>query len=257
VNKLQLAKYNFILRFTAETELPPFIGNTIRGALGSALDYMGSAAYESVFKTETTESIPNPYTVSVQYPSAATYKPGDTLPFSVTLFGTACEHGDDIVTAAKQMCHGKLNDCVLTDFELEFDRVWSDAGAESIPPCDSVKISFVTPAEILSSKEPVNELTFETFVDSLFGRIGGVIDNYTYGEFVIPYALTYKKPFVQAEHNLEPIRFQTSGQPINGLKGSVRYNGNITRYLPYIDLGSELHIGKKTTRACGEYIFEI
>jgi hypothetical protein len=257
MNTLRLAKYNFILRFTADAELPPFVGNTIRGALGSALDKMGSTAYESVFKTEATESIPNPYTISVQYPSASKYKKDDTLPFSVTLFGVACAYGENIVAAAKQMCRGKLKDCVVADCGLEFDRVWSDAGAENIPPCDSVKIRFVTPTEILSSKEAISELTFEKLIDSLFGRIGGVIDNYTDGEFVIPYALTHKKPFVQADYSLAPTRIQTSGQPINVLMGSVTYSGNITRYLPYIDLGSQLHIGKKTTRACGEYIFEI
>jgi hypothetical protein len=257
VNTLRLAKHNFTLRFTVDSALPPFAGNTVRGALGSALDKMGSDAYERVFKIESAESIPNPYTMSVGYPSAPEYKTGDTLPFSVTLFGSACEYCDDIVAAAKQMCNRKLRNCVLADYGLEFDRVWSDAGAESIPPCDSLKISFVTPTEILSSKQAMSEITFEAFTDSLFGRINGIIDNYTDGEFIIPYALAAKKPFVQAEYNLEPINFHTSGQPIYGLIGSVRYIGNVTRYLPYIDLGSQLHIGKKTTRACGEYIFEI
>jgi CRISPR-associated Csx2 family protein len=257
VNTLRLTKYNFTLRFTADAELPPFVGNTVRGALGSALDKMGSAAYENVFKIEATESMPNPHTISVRYPSASKYKKDDTLPFSVTLFGVACEYGEDIVAAAKQMCRGKLKDCVVADCGLEFDRVWSDAGAENIPPSDSIKINFVTPTEMLSSKEAISELTFETFIDRLFGRISDIIDNYTDGEFVVPYALTYKKPNVSVEYNLEPTRFKTSGQPINGLIGSVRYSGNITRYLPYIDLGSQLHIGKKTTRACGEYIFEI
>jgi hypothetical protein len=257
VNTLRLAKYQFTFRFTADTKLPPFVGNTFRGALGSALDKMGSAAYEAVFKIEATESIPNPFTMSVRHPSAPEYKKGDSIPFSITLFGNACEYSEDIVAAAKQICRGKLRNGNLADYGLEFDRVWSDAGAESISPCDSIKIDFVTPTEILSSKQAISELTFEVFIDSLFGRISGVIDNYTGGEFIIPYALTYKKPFVRAEYNLEPINFQTSGQPINGLIGSVKYSGNVTRYLPYIDLGSQLHIGKKTTRACGEYIFEI
>ncbi|MDR0221894.1 MAG: CRISPR system precrRNA processing endoribonuclease RAMP protein Cas6, partial [Lachnospiraceae bacterium] len=43
----------------------------------------------------------------------------------------------------------------------------------------------------------------------------------------------------------------------DGFVGTVSYFGDVTRYLPYIDLGSQIHIGKKTTRACGEYVFEI
>jgi hypothetical protein len=218
---------------------------------------MGSAVYERVFKIEAAESVPNPYAISALYPSEMRYKAGDALSFSLTLFGDACDYSADFETAAKEMCRGKLENCIFRACETEYDRVWSDSGAESIPPRDEIRIKFVTPTEILSGKQPVREVAFETFIDSLLGRIGGIIDNYTDAEFVIPYALIAKKPFVAAEYDLEPIDFQTSGQPINGFWGTVRYTGGITRYLPYIDLGSQLHIGKKTTRSCGEYSFEI
>jgi hypothetical protein len=256
-NTLRLLKYRFVLSFTADTDLLPFVGNSIRGALGSALDRMGAAAYERVFKIEANDSVPNPYTISTPYPARPRYAEGDTLEFSLILFGDACDYGADFATAAKEMCRGKMKNCVLQSCEIEYDRVWSDSGAESLLPCNEILIRFITPTEILSSKHPISELTFETFIDSLFGRIGGIIDNYTDTEFIVPYALFAKKPLVKAEYNLEPLHFQTSGQPINAILGTVKYSGDITRYLPYIDLGSQLHIGKKTTRACGEYIFEI
>ncbi|MDR1193119.1 MAG: CRISPR system precrRNA processing endoribonuclease RAMP protein Cas6 [Peptococcaceae bacterium] len=155
------------------------------------------------------------------------------------------------------MCAGKLSNCVLEGGGLDYDRMWSDNGAETIPRCEELTINFLTPTEILSGKEPIREVDFNTLIDSLFGRIGGIIDNYTEGEFVIPYSLFARRPFVKAEYNLRPINFQTSGQPIYGFLGAVRYLGDVTRYLPYIDLGSQIHMGKKTTRACGEYSFEI
>ena len=37
MNRLQLTKLRFILRFSADVLLPHFIGNTIRGAFGQAL----------------------------------------------------------------------------------------------------------------------------------------------------------------------------------------------------------------------------
>jgi hypothetical protein len=246
-----------ILGFTADTKLPPFVGNTIRGAIGSALDRMGSHSYENAFKIDSTGSVTNPYTISVPYPSKTNYAKGETLDFCLILFGDACEYGADFATAAKEMCRGKLKNCVLQSCEKEYDRVWSDAGAENIPTCNEILLGFITPTEILSSKHPIPELTFEAFIDSLFGRIGGIIDNYTDTEFIVPYALLAKKPLVKAEYNLEPLRFQTSGQPISAFVGTIKYTGDITRYLPYIDLGSQIHIGKKTTRACGEYVFEI
>ena len=201
--------------------------------------------------------MPNPYTISVPYPNETRRKSGETLVFTLVLFGNACEYGADFISAANEMCHGKLKDCILDDYELEYDSVWSDAGARSIPLCNEVIINFITPTEVFGSKRSIREISFATFVDSLFGRISGIIDNYTDGNFIIPYALVAKKPFVTAEYNIKQITFQTSGQPINGFTGTVKYAGTITRYLPYIDLGSQIHIGKKTTRACGEYIFEI
>jgi hypothetical protein len=237
--------------------LPPFVGNTVRGALGVALKEQDSPAFEQAFKIEAAVAVPNPYVISVPYPFAMQCQPGATLPFSVTLFGDACGFADDFVAAAKDMCRGKLKDCVLDTHELEYDQVWSDVGAENIPSCQELLVKFVTPTEILSSKNAVRELTFSIFVDSLFGRIADIIDHYTEGEFVIPYALVARKPRVEAQYRVKPLRFQTSGQTIDGFIGTVRYAGDVKRYLPYIDLGSQIHVGKKTTRACGEYSFEI
>jgi hypothetical protein len=237
--------------------LSPFVGNTIRGAIGATLDKMGSPAYKQAFKIDATDSIPNPYAISTPYASKTYYYADDTLGFTLTLFGNGCKYGEDFTAAAKEMCRGKLNCCTLDSYQLEYDRVWSDAGAEGIAPCNEVLIRFLTPTEILSSKQAIFEIDFETFVNSLFGRISTIIDNYTDSEFILPYILVAKKPFITAKYNIEPINFQTNGQPINAFVGTAKYTGNVTRYLPYIDLGSQIHIGKKTTRACGQYCFEI
>jgi len=83
------------------------------------------------------------------------------------------------------------------------------------------------------------------------------MDNYGENELILPYSLMYRKSYIKMECDLRTVKFQTNDQPIIGLLGQVRYYGDVTRYLPYIDLGSQTHIGKKTSRACGEYTFEI
>ena len=257
MNKLKLCKHKFTLRFTADAILPPFVGNTIRGAFGQSLYDNFPSVCNQVFKIEGAESVPNPFVISTPYPGKGGYKSGDTLDFTITLFGTACGYESDILSAVRLMCNGKLSDAEIIKSEQVYTREWSDNGADSIPHADTLTLRFHTPTEILSSKEPIAELDFKKFIDSLFGRIAGVIDHYTEDEFIVPYRLIAKKPFVKAEYRLKPARFKTSGQPINGFIGSIRYFGDITRYLPYIDLGSQIHIGKKTTRSCGEYSFEI
>ncbi|GHU52409.1 hypothetical protein AGMMS49975_08120 [Clostridia bacterium] len=235
--------------------MPPFIGNTIRGALGQSMYDNFRNVYDAVFKVSFDESAPNPFVVSAPYPSDISYKKGGEITFCVTLFGLASAYEVEITNAARLMCNGKLANSELIGAERVYSREWSDAG--SVPDCSALTLKFISPTEIRHSKGPVFEPNFSAFIDSLFGRIYTIIDNYTNNEFVIPYSLVVKKPLVQAEYAIEQVRVNSNNQPINGFIGEICYFGDITRYLPYVDLGSQLHIGKKTTRGCGEYIFEV
>jgi len=257
INKLQLTKLKFTLKFNTQTYLPPFIGNTIRGALGHALYKHYPHICESIFKVESIKSIPNPIVISVPYPSNKHYKPGDTLSFYVTLLGSACDFKQDLEDAANFMCEGKLSTAQLINCQQIYNTEWTDEGAESIALCEKLSINFLTPTEIFVNGQLPDKLDFATFIDRIFVRISGVIDNYGEGEFTIPYNLVYNKPHIITECDLHTTHFKTNGQSVTGLLGQVHYYGDVTRYLPYIDLASQIHIGKKTSRACGEYSFEI
>ena len=273
MNELQLTKLGFTLELTQRAYLPQFIGNTIRGALGRALDDNSREVYDAVFKVVEGESVPNPFVISAPYPckdkyragkivkyragESVEYKAGERLEFFITLFGSACAYDKDIVDAASLMCRGKLAGAVLFDVRCEYSRTWSDSNADTIPFCDALMIEFITPTELLSSKQPVYEPDFSAFIDSLLGRISAIIDNYGENEFIIPYSLIARKPKVSAKYELEQILIHSNSHPISGFIGGIDYFGDVTRYLPYIDLGSQLHLGKKTTRSCGEYVFSI
>ena len=237
--------------------MAPFVGNTLRGALGRALrEQQDGGAFEGIFKVASETSIPNPFAISAPYPSKGLYAKGEELAFYIALFGRACEYAPEVIEAAKNICMGKLANTICLRIELMFDRDWSESGADAIPYCEMLSVTFISPTEILSSKKPVIEIGFSTFIDSLFGRINGIIDNYTDSQFIIPYSFIADMPRIQAEFDLQSIDLQTNGHPIKSFIGTIKYQGDVTRYLPYIDLGSQLHIGKKTTRACGEYIFD-
>ena len=195
--------------------------------------------------------------ISAPYPSKMHYTAGENLSFSITLLGAACDFEHSIAGAAKLMCNGKLEAAKLISCKQSYNIKWTDAGASKLSPCNNLTINFLTPTEILENGKPPTQLDFATFVDRVFVRIAGVIDNHGEGEFTIPYRLMYNKPYVKTESNLQAVKLQTSGQPITGFVGKVQYTGNITRYLPYIDLCSQIHVGKKTSRSCGKYIFEI
>lgn len=245
------------------------MGNTLRGALGISLFRNhckldnpqcdsckdgGSCPYVAVFKTKNQESIPNPYVISVSYPGKSNYQSGEFLIFSITLFGAAVCYEDDIIEAIEKMSIGKIENTTIELLELR-RREWHDDVAPK--DADSLRLDFITPTEIYCNKKMVTELDFFTFRDSLFRRLAGVINHYGEREFVLPYQLMTEKPRIETISSLNERRFYTSQQPINGVVGSVRYFGEISRYLPYIELGKQLHLGKKTTRSCGQYDYII
>ena len=154
------------------------------------------------------------------------------------------------------MCNGKLANTALIEARREYSREWSDSNADTIPRSDGLTLNFITPTELLSRKQPVYEPDFSFFADSLFGRISAIIENYSDSDFIVPYSLIAKKPLINAKYDLRRIHINSANDPVNGFVGKIRYTGEVTRYLPYIDLGTQLHLGKKTTRSCGEFTFE-
>ena len=257
MNNLRLIKLNFILTFKQETYLPGFIGNTIRGAIGQALYDNYPDTFNCVFKITAAETIPNPIVISVPYPTKHLHLPDELLTFSIVLMGKACVFKQSIIDAATLMCHGKLKNTALIACHQEYDSTWEDTHVNQIPPCNNLKVTFLTPTEILASKKFKDELNFNTFVDRIFLRISKIIDNYSDNEFIIPYNLVLSKPHIITTSNLTVTKFQTSNQPITGFLGKIEFSGDVTRFLPYVDLASQIHIGKKTTRGCGQFKFEV
>ena len=271
MNRLKLVKLRFTMRFNADTQLPPFIGNTIRGAFGYALsrhcckweaqrcevcENKAICAYSSMFKRQNSESMPNPYIISAPFPSSGSYKEGSTLDFFITLCGCACVYQAAVISAAESMCTGKLQNAAIVDARPEYTREWSDDGAGSIAPCDAIFVRFLSPAEIRSGGAPVKSIDFSLFIERLFARISGIVDNYADRELVLPYHLLGRIPLVRTECSLKQSSFFTNRQRVDAVFGTISFFGDVTKYLPYIDLGTQLHIGKKTTRGCGEYAFD-
>jgi hypothetical protein len=97
---------------------------------------------------------------------------------------------------------------------------------------------------------------FNTFIDSLLARIAAIIDIYGGGEFVLPCRLTLWRLTITAEQAFTKVVIAQGKQPIVGVKVTVTYSGNLTGFMPYIELGSQIHVGKLATRGCGQYRFE-
>jgi hypothetical protein len=296
MNALKLVKLGFEAEVVTKVLLPGFLGNTIRGSLGNALagkyckkqdkmscgDCERSAAciysvmFKSVYRDAEFTSAPNPFAIDVDGSNRREYGNGDIIRFSVLLFGSATRFAEETVLAVRAIFDGVFGGAkraltlrrvydgytdapVFVNGSVRAPKpaVWSDEGADSIERTTEIEIEFITPTQIMRASELVSEIDFETLIDSLFNRISSITDIYGDGEFVLPYRLPFRKPQVTTKQALRKVTIKQERQPIVGMVGKAKYSGELTRYMPYIDLGTQLHLGKMTTRGCGQYKFRI
>jgi hypothetical protein len=316
MNKLKIVRMLFETEVRKDIILPGFLGNTLRGALGSALfaeycvrkDRLSSVddepdcahcesradcIYSAIFKTSAIPdfpgSPPNPFTIKTDFHrEMQKYGAGERFTFEILLFGRAVTRASDIAGCAKTAMenvfagtvgHLKLrrildcgdeNACSVI-FEngswvgTARPTLWTD---EYEPNAVSkIELYLLTPMRLLqkaekgSGKELLREPDFAMFIDSLFARIAAITDIYGDSPFVLPYGLCYRKPFVTAEAETEEITVEQERRSkkhvTRGIIGKLQFTGNISAYMPYIELGRRLHIGKLTTRGFGAYSYRI
>ncbi|MDR1465481.1 MAG: CRISPR system precrRNA processing endoribonuclease RAMP protein Cas6 [Oscillospiraceae bacterium] len=232
--------------------------------------------YPNVFKviqrTAEFPTMPAPFVIHAPEFGKRQWQAGESLIFSILLFGTAVRRSAEVLRAASVVFESRFAQTQgalvlrsvrdgFTGQSAEKDlqiAVWSDEGAQSIPPAQGIKIRFLSPTQIYHDRFVADKPDFPLFIDSLLARIAAMIDVYGENEFTLPYGLHRRKPQVTMQFSTQRITIpQDHGQRVDGVIGEVLYEGGITRYLPYLDLGTQLHVGKKTTRGCGQYEMEI
>jgi len=291
MNHLQMVRMDLEAEVLQSVQLPGFLGNTLRGCLGRAFlrqncilaspdcedcSRRGGCVYPSIFKvaqsTAEFPTMPAPFVIRAPEIGKRQWRAGESMTFSIMLFGVAVRRSAEVMQAASAIFEGRFAQTEGA-FALRTVRdgfngqsgpndlqvaVWSDAGAMDIPPAQAIKIRFLSPTQIYQARFVVDKPEFALFMDSLFARISAIIDLYGEEEFTLPYARLCRKPQVTTQFSTQRVSIpQNHRQRVDGILGEILYEGEITRYLPYLDLGTQLHIGKKTTRGCGQYEIEI
>jgi hypothetical protein len=225
--------------------------------------------YVDVFKnpgrSEEYPTFPAPFVLDApRLPPDAIIKAGESLEFSITLFGRAVKWWREIVQAYvtsfdkyKEVFNASFKlDCVesvLDDVMVHDGKaftgkpkpaVWSDAPGKMPDGELSVLVEFLSPVILKDGSK--YEPDFASFMDAAFYRIASIIDIYGESAFSAPYALFYRKPYIKIEHVQR-----------DGLLDGLLFTGKLTRYLPYIDLASYLHIGKQSTSGFGKFTYEV
>lgn len=285
MNYLQFIKLEFITVAVMDFTSQGYIGNKLRGAIGSAMNKLfcdeekvhckncdNLCVYGKVFKPidyhpEFTTA-PAPFVIEMSEFDKEKIKKGERLSFSISIFGERVIYWQDLMEAVLYS-FTQGDEIFNASFEIvkvisEMERkviwengniitipqavVWSDEELQTIDDYNfdkiKIKIRFISP--LLLKNEPTKEWSFEEFIEAVFYRLGSIIDLYENSKFYIMYGLLYRKPYIKTE----VISLKEN-------KLELVMEGDLRKYLPYIDIGSHLHIGKKATYGFGQYEFEI
>lgn len=293
MNKLRILKLNFNLEATNNFTSKDLMGNKLRGALGNSFvklfcihdapDCAPCALYENciygdLFKPveihKDFTSRPSPFVIGINNNNSYSIRKGEELTFSITIFGKQVRWWNHIVKAVIDIF--KNNSYIfnrsfkLVNISSPFEEkiiyknnkylskpkvcIWSDNKElykkqdnhynDSNDSDISIRITFITP--LITKDKSSLDWEFPEFMDAVFYRIASIIDVYEDGLFTIPYKLLYRKPYILSENRVKKDKCL-----------SVTFRGNLKDYLTYIELGKQLHIGKKATYGFGEYSYSI
>ncbi len=146
--------------------------------------------------------------------------------------------------------------------------ILSVAPDRSIPPpamthenSKIIRLQFLTPLRIVKNKHLVTRLTFPVLFENLAHRLTLLTEMYGRSENLPDFSklARHAKDIQVAESKLrwhDWKRYsgsQDAYMKFGGLVGAIAFEGDLTPLIPYLALGSQVHVGQKTTFGLGHY----
>ena len=285
MNYLRFVKLEFQVIAVKDFTSQGYAGNKLRGAIGMAMNKLfcdtdkahcencnNYCVYGEVFKPIEKNpgftTSPAPFVLEMSRFDKAVIKKGERLGFNISIFGERIIYWRDLLEAViysftkddKVFNASFKIEKVMS--QIERDVIWENNGILAVPKAivwsddevetvagysfDEMKIKVKFNSPLLLKNEPTKEWSFTEFIEAVFYRIGSIIDLYEENRFYVLYGLLNRKPYIKTD-----IISLRDNKPEFILEGDLR------KHLPYIDIGSHLHIGKKSTYGFGHYEFEI
>lgn len=305
-------KYLFTVTFQSETLLPPYKGSTFRGIFGHALKRVTCAlkhqdcrdcilrvkcVYPYVFETELSvkdesadkriASPPHPYVIDVADCARTHFEQGDSLVFTLKLFGRANDFlpyfvyaFDHIGTLGIGRSQGGQKGTFVLDSVMSGGRrIYSaqdkklldaqpavDLPLRQATPEDLAQrvigITFATPLRLKYRNSFECDLPFHVLIRAMLRRASSLKKYHGSGEPVLDY-----RGLVERAHDVvvkkSGLRWfdwrrysnrQGTDMLMGGLVGDILYEGSIGEYLPLIRFCEEVNVGKQTSFGLGKLV---
>jgi hypothetical protein len=317
LSSLRIARFRFTIEPTELVQLPDYKGSALRGGFGHAFKratclsrdrrcepciLKSACAYYTVFETKVSQETadrlrigadaPHPFLIDPPMTDRNTFRPGDSIRYGLTLFGTAIDKLPFFIYAfmilGENLGLGKGRGRFrLMSVEDDAGRNIYDNGnlvgpvavrqskdiLEAARTCDrDLILEFLTPLRIRTSwKRQEQELLtgiasdddFRLLLKSLYHR--AFVLSQLYGDHQEPEPFDSRNlPLFDGDVRLAESKTrwldwtrysqrQQQSMQLGGIMGRVSFTGKTGQYMPLFRLGEYLHIGKGTGFGLGKY----
>lgn len=242
---------------------------------------------ETIQQIKRLQSPPKPYIITPPPMHITTVDPGKNLAFELTIIGKAIEYLPYFIFTFKKMAsegigktRGRFSIDDIQILSAQTGRYQSIFKPDTkniltidpslhltlttTPPQEAISditLSFQTPVNIVVDKNPKHEMPFQPLFTRLISRLNALSLLYE-GSMLLEdprELIDLAKTIETAENYTSWYQFKKhSGRQkqtylAGGYLGSVSYQGELTPFIPYLQMGEYVNVGKNTTLGLGKY----
>ncbi|HTP66915.1 MAG TPA: CRISPR system precrRNA processing endoribonuclease RAMP protein Cas6 [Geobacteraceae bacterium] len=120
---------------------------------------------------------------------------------------------------------------------------------------DAVSLTIITPMRLMTEGRPLREFSFSPFVRALFRRLSSLVYYYGGEEPELDYKWLAEQSRM-VECVTANFRWVEWGSRWSGLIGEGTFAGNLSEYLPFLQAGEYLHVGKGASFGLGRFLLD-
>lgn len=259
--------------------LPAYLGSTLRGAVGQALR-CDSCTYNYLYHNRSLsngrQDIPNPYLIVPSQINHSEFRTGEELSFHILLLGEAVQYAQPLVKALqiqelglgatrypfvlKKITHDPDQRVIWEDGNFHAAAVRSVAlPYRTLPDVNQVTIHTRTPLRIRRDGALLETIDFVTIIrnithrfEAVAARYGGWVDA---AEAERIRELSVQVAVLQNHFAAKPMMRYSNrlGEKMDfsGLTGSMRLQGDLSPFVPWLYAAQIFHVGRNTTFGMG------
>ncbi|MCJ7837416.1 CRISPR system precrRNA processing endoribonuclease RAMP protein Cas6 [Cuneatibacter sp. NSJ-177] len=270
------------LRCCETARLPAFLGSTLHGAVGWALQ-SNRAVYQYLYENGKSRGdgrdVGNPYLLEPPLENRTVYQEGEELRFRFVLLGDAVQYAPEFIKALAKTKELRLG-VGRKKFELmeimqagRLESLWKKEAEDCVskieienladePPviCRNFAMLLKTPLRIRREGKLLTTLDFPTVIrnitkriQSLTERYGGEIDLEESGHLCL---LAERIQMTSCEMSVKQLERYSNRRgekmDFSGILGSMTCEGDLTPFTPWLGAAQVLHIGRNVTFGFGK-----